>query len=235
MVIYTYKITNKINGKYYIGIHKGDLEDDYMGSGILIKKAIKKYGKDSFKKDIIKIHSSLEEAWEHEKSIVTEETVEDPMCYNMHKGGRGGWDHVDIRGSKNPMHRPDVAKKVSESHKKLRKNNEHLNEVSRRNFRIAAEKSKGKKRPEHADIMRNIVKQLWKNENYRNKFKQRSSDKFTLCSPNGIIYEDVYLGDFCKKHGLPFTTLWNSAKQHGKLITKGKAEGWKCKYHNLAL
>ena len=45
-----YVTTNKINGKKYIGKHQtSDLNDNYLGSGILLKQAIKKYGKKKFR------------------------------------------------------------------------------------------------------------------------------------------------------------------------------------------
>lgn len=50
-----YRITNCINGKTYIGKHEYHKTpyDKYMGSGVYLKKAYKKYGKENFIKDII--------------------------------------------------------------------------------------------------------------------------------------------------------------------------------------
>lgn len=51
---YIYRITNLINGKTYIGQHKyKKLNDSYLGSGTLIRRAIKEYGKENFKKEIL--------------------------------------------------------------------------------------------------------------------------------------------------------------------------------------
>lgn len=86
-----YKITNKINGKYYIGKHQtNNLDDGYMGSGILIKRAIKKYGPSNFDKEILFIFDNAEDMNMKEIELVTIDLVEDGYCYNSGVGGQGG-------------------------------------------------------------------------------------------------------------------------------------------------
>jgi len=64
-----YKITNKINGKIYIGKHQTlNLDDDYMGSGKYLKRAIQKYGVENFSKDILFIFDNADEMNSKEKS-----------------------------------------------------------------------------------------------------------------------------------------------------------------------
>jgi group I intron endonuclease len=48
-----YKTTNLINGKIYVGQHFTSADDGYLGSGLVIKKAISKYGKQNFKREIL--------------------------------------------------------------------------------------------------------------------------------------------------------------------------------------
>jgi len=96
MFFTVYKTTNLINGKIYVGLHVTDnLEDDYLGSGSQLKLAVKKYGKENFKREYIKICNSPEEMYELEAEIVNEDFVKRTDTYNMKTGGTGSWYHVN--------------------------------------------------------------------------------------------------------------------------------------------
>lgn len=84
-----YKITNQINGRYYIGRHAtNNVNDSYMGSGIGIKNAIAKYGLENFTKKVIAEADNADALWDLEKEIVNKDVVKDPMSYNMSYGGK---------------------------------------------------------------------------------------------------------------------------------------------------
>ena len=88
---YFYKITNTVNGFYYYGIHStNDIEDGYMGSGRRLKRAVKKFGKENFQKEILKFFDSRKEASDYEENVVTEACVSDINCYNLKRGGDYG-------------------------------------------------------------------------------------------------------------------------------------------------
>ena len=91
-----YKITNNVNNKIYIGKHQTeDKNDDYMGSGKILKKAIEKYGLDKFTKEILFECDSLDEMNQKEAEIVDEEFVSRLDTYNVKLGGDGGWDYCN--------------------------------------------------------------------------------------------------------------------------------------------
>lgn len=98
MTIYiVYKTTNLINGRYYIGKHKtSNLDDSYLGSGRLLKNAIQKYGKENFKKEILRIFECEDDAFDYEQKIVNESVVSDQHSYNLSTGGLGGRTHSKV-------------------------------------------------------------------------------------------------------------------------------------------
>lgn len=90
-----YEITNKTNGKKYIGIHStNNLNDNYFGSGVAIKKALEKYGIKNFDKEILKMCDSREELLEEEKKFITQSVVNDDKFYNLSLGGSSYIDSI---------------------------------------------------------------------------------------------------------------------------------------------
>lgn len=110
---YVYKITNEVNGKIYVGVHSTENPDDgYMGSGVHLRKAIKKYGMEHFKKELIVWFDTMEEAYTHERIIVNREFVSRRDTYNSEIGGRGG-----------KVWTPELRDKMSKTQKKRYFNN----------------------------------------------------------------------------------------------------------------
>lgn len=87
-----YKITNLLNSKFYIGVHKTkDLNDSYMGSGKMISRAIAKHGLENFKKEYLAIFDNADDMFKLESELVNEEFVKSADSYNLTIGGSGGW------------------------------------------------------------------------------------------------------------------------------------------------
>lgn len=91
-----YKTTNLINQKYYIGCHKTNvIEDGYYGSGKAITSAIKRYGINNFKREILLFCKDEQEMFEKEKQIVTQLIVEDKQSYNLKPGGTANFYFIN--------------------------------------------------------------------------------------------------------------------------------------------
>jgi group I intron endonuclease len=101
MFHYLYQITNLVNNKIYVGVHKTiDINDGYMGSGKVIKHAIEKYGINNFKKDILETFDNSESMYAREKEVVTEEFLSRNDVYNLRRGGNGGFDYINANPDK---------------------------------------------------------------------------------------------------------------------------------------
>jgi len=95
-----YKTTNIINGKIYIG-QTANNNETYLGSGVKIYEAIRKYGKENFKREVIDRASCLSELAEKEKHWIKFYDSQNPMIgYNIAFGGQGIGNFGLVRSEK---------------------------------------------------------------------------------------------------------------------------------------
>ncbi len=91
-----YQVTNNLNGKIYVGVHKTkNLDDGYMGSGKVINAAIKKYGIENFTRIILEQFENAAAMYAREKEVVTDEFLLREDTYNLRRGGHGGFDYIN--------------------------------------------------------------------------------------------------------------------------------------------
>jgi hypothetical protein len=111
---FIYRTINKLNGRWYVGLHStNDEEDGYLGSGIRLQHEIAKYGSENFSREIIEFLPSRKALKARERDLVNEEMLADSLCLNLKLGGHGGWDHIN----KHPRSEA-TRKRMSESAKK---------------------------------------------------------------------------------------------------------------------
>ena len=114
---YIYKITNQINGKIYIGKHSTDnLDDGYMGSGILICKAEKKYGLENFTKEYLAFCDTEEKLNWFEKFYIKKYKAKE-VGYNLTDGGDGHLGFIMTEETKQKLSEAKKGKTFSKEHK----------------------------------------------------------------------------------------------------------------------
>jgi hypothetical protein len=90
-----YQVTNLVNNKIYVGVHRHKPFDGYLGSGVSIEQAVKKYGKENFSRDILFVYDNFYDAYEKEGEIVNEEFIKRKDNYNMVPGGQIHYDYSE--------------------------------------------------------------------------------------------------------------------------------------------
>jgi hypothetical protein len=125
-----------------------DLKDSYLGSGIALNRAIRKYGKEQFIRETLQIFQTADEAYKHEAAIVTQDEVKNQQCYNMRVGGKGGFDYINsIPNRLNAMKNPESRNKCIEAARITRaKNPEKYKSIAIDNAKKGAISNIGKKR-----------------------------------------------------------------------------------------
>ena len=184
---YIYKITNLINGKTYIGQHKyKKLDDNYMGSGKLLKQAFKKYGVGNFTKEVLYCNIQYKEtADDVERFAIAKEKAIGKAEYNIADGGQGG-----NLGE-------DVIKKMAKTRKGQTsgfKGKHHTEEAKRKN----SEAHTGKKHGPRSEEVRkkiseaNIGKNTWTKGRHQSKGTRKKLSELNKCENNPAFGEHWY-------------------------------------------
>lgn len=86
---YIYKTTNLVNGKIYVGQHRGEsFDENYYGSGIILKRALDKYGKNNFSCEILEWCNTKQQLEEREIYWIDKlDSCNSKIGYNRSAGG----------------------------------------------------------------------------------------------------------------------------------------------------
>jgi len=145
-VLYTvYQTRNRLNDKIYIGCHATDnAEDDYLGSGVVLKRAIAKYGRSAFEKKVLYIFHTPEEMFKKERELVSRLFLEREDTYNLAEGGHGGFRGVEAHATQAlKMKGRSPSRKAIETSAERRKGSSDPEEVRARKKLAAQSMFKG--------------------------------------------------------------------------------------------
>lgn len=205
---FCYRTTNTMNGRVYIGKRTTDkIDDGYLGSGVLIGQAIRKYGRENFTREIIEFYDSSDDAFLAEVKHISDSRERGENLYNIATGGTGTklgpnkakartgnlnfWYGKTRSGAENPMHGrthgEETRNRMSESAK-----------TTYANGRINPMKGRAKTVAQNTAV------------------KTANSRKFFFVDPSGACVEVVNLAEFCKLNGLNETCMRHVSKGRNK-------------------
>jgi hypothetical protein len=209
-----YKITNLVNNKIYIGKDKYN-NPNYFGSGKNIRRSIKKYGKENFKKEILEFCIDYNDQNIKEKYWISKlNSRNENIGYNISEGGDWG----DIL-STHPD-RQNIIKKISDASIKMWRDPEFKQKMcNMRKGKISPHK--GKKRPE---LLGKTIPKI--NENFSIKiidmYKVMGVIKIAkILKIEGFPYGKCAIINFLKRKGL-YIRYGKRGPFENNILKKGK-------------
>jgi hypothetical protein len=107
---FVYQWENLLNEKKYIGSHYGNINDNYVGSGVYFKRAYEK-NTNNFKRTILYIGKNYIE--KEDELLKLYDVANNENYYNLKNDAIGGWKHI----YSNPEEIKKRGLKISESKK----------------------------------------------------------------------------------------------------------------------
>ena len=214
---FIYITTNLKNGKRYLGQKKfyGKWQN-YIGSGVALKDAIKKYGKENFIKYIIDIAYSPEELNQKEYDYsVLFNVVESDDWYNLVYGG--GTTAGMIATEKTRLKQSQARKRNSIIHPEFDEYH------SRKMIEFY------KCHPEAKERMSNNAKELWKDSNYVEKIAQSVKNYWSDNNNRinrGEIIKQTWENPDVKESMLKGIKEWSSDPENRRIRSEMAKRNW---------
>lgn len=207
-----YKITNLLNNKIYIGQHiTKNKDDDYMGSGIQLKKDIQMFGLQHFKKEILLECQNRQELNKMQRLLVDEDFVLRQDTYNLKIGGLGGWQFINKYHLNNNA---EQYKKGNKKHLQMLKNDLQYAEMFWKRVRQGLQKI-------NKEQIKQKMRQVWKHKKHPWIGRKHSEQtKKKIGQKNAISHKGILNSSY--------GTCWiyNLELKENKKIKKDNLEQW---------
>ena len=193
---FIYLTTNMINGKKYIGKHsmftrKGEFKKNnhtYLGSGVYLSKAIKKYGRENFIREILCFAKDEEELNYLEREFINNHNaILSKDYYNIAEGGEGANTILGFSDEEYEEYCKSVKERYEDEEFK-----EKFTECCKNSWtderKEKASKTTKKYHEEHPELAEKTRQSnfiTWQNEETRNKRIENSSKKIIQLDLDG--------------------------------------------------
>jgi group I intron endonuclease len=215
-----YKTTCIVTGKFYLGMHSTDnLDDGYLGSGSILSRSIKKYGKEKHTYEVLEFLPDRKTLSLREEQLITPELRANPMCMNIRTGGTGNqpgkalkeetktkmsaslkqmWEKLKASGYQKPKQSPEqIANRVAKNtgQKRSEETKQRMKEAQARHYATVTPE---KRAAEHANRS-NAKAQQWIVETPQGT--TIITNVKTFAEENGLsmskLYKTVANGKYC--------------------------------------